>query len=379
MWRQEYLARRAVQSNDADTYRRSLLGQGAISVVNLRVEITNGSTSGTEFIFDTLDRVEITANGGDRILSLRGIELYKYLHFRHKRRPPGNRDQGASNVQYIEFQIPFGRFSGDPSFYLNSGNFGQLEISVEYSPTISVTTFATGTVTFDLSVLRWDGRALPATRGYYRTVEFDIRTTLASGTHTIDLPTGHDLVGVFVHAFESGIEDGVDVTDVLLHLDDERVRIIRSRWLELQELNELEMGIDVQEAGLGHWNDQDTFETKVGRMLSFSAEPVQNLTVGTTDYANLSVASVAGGLLTFDIQLLDEEAGTGAVADTTLRDYHWQAKGIGVGECVWVPISRWADLEDTLKPSDFRKATLELDEGGAGANVRTVPIQLVRP
>src|SRR5574341_473828 len=136
------------QASDAATRRIALPRRGLLSALEVRTSITGGATSSTERIFDALDRIQVVADGSNVIFDMEGMELYTWAHHFFGKEPPHIWDERPAAVQRLTLPIPFGRFYGDRELCLPLSSFRDIELRMQYSPTIAATGFATGTTQF---------------------------------------------------------------------------------------------------------------------------------------------------------------------------------------------------------------------------------------
>lgn len=373
-----YLLNREVQSSDSATRIVQLPRAGNLSAIGLRVEITNGATSGTERVWEAIDRVEVIANGSEVLFSLEGRELEKWMYVWSRRRAPQVLTQVGSAVQEIVAFIPFGRFIGDPELYLPLERFQTVELRVQYSPTISATTFATGTTTISAILYMWrQGAVGLRTRGYIRTTQFRSFTSAASGEDVTELPRRFPLLDILVFAREAGVADGTDITQVEVREDDGLVIPYTGRWLDIQAENHIQLDLDAEEAGIAVQSDNDTIDTRVSRIIEADVKLVQDLAAGA-DFTLVNIASITGDRLTLHMFLVEGSSTYAAtILQTTDQTVHWKARGIGIGNAVYVPLWDRENLETAYPAPSKSKVSLALTQGGDGADVRCSVRELV--
>lgn len=374
-----YLLDREVQSGDAATRRVELSRDALVSGLLVRIELTNGATSGTEELIDAIDRIEVV-DGSEVLFSLTGVELYKWNWVWSRRRPPYVRTMAAAGVQEIAFVIPFGRFLGDPRAYLPTANFQRPELTVEFSPTISATAFATGTFTITAIQYAWPANESPGpTEGWLRTRQIRDFTSAASGDEDVELDRSHPYMGALVYAREAAIADGVDITIIEVREDDGRVIPYRSRFLDAQMDNQILLDLDAVEHGIALLTDAETIDTLVSRILEASLHLVEDTAGADAAHPLARIATIAADRIAVSVVEVDE-AGTQAdsAVATALYTLHWHAKGIGIGNAVFVPLAAPGDIGNPYPAPDKGKVQLRLTQGGAGATVRVSTQELVR-
>ena len=374
-----YLLNREAQANDAATRTIELAKAGYVSGIMLRIEATNGATSGTEHLIDSIDRVEIIADGSDVLFSLEGVELYKWNWVWLKKRPAQRRTMRAAAVQELSLLIPFGRFLGDPDLYLDLSRYQRVELRIQYSPTIAATGFVTATFTISAIEYGWRAGAAPGgTRGFIRTRQIRSFTSLATGEDVQELDRRYPYLGALVYAREAAIEDGTDITNVEIREDDGRVIPYTARWLDAQMENEHMLGIVPVEEGIALRTDAGTIDTLVSRILTAAVHIEEDAATADAVTPQLTIASVTADRITVSILETDEDGTTAASAlATALYPIHWSAKGIGIGNAVWVPLALPGDIDNPYDAPSKSKVQLALTQAGAGAAVRVSTQELV--
>ena len=380
-WQRRYILKQHTLASDSATYTVDLPESNKLSALLLKLAWTNGTTNNQgRGLPAEIDKVEVIADGSFEIVSLTGWQLYKMAHFAFGRPPTQVRTQVGSAVQQVILPILFGRYIGDPEYYLDCSLFTSLELKITYSPTISATVgFATGTGVLDVVGHMYMGGAPGPQMGYLKTTQKYSFTSVASGDEEIELPRAHPYRSIMVRAFESGIADGVDVTELKLEVNDGEFTPYVGRWVDIQQENQESLKIVPVECGVAHLTDADTLETEVGTLVSIRMNTAAAF-AAATDWGDDRPASVAGSLVTIAGQLNEGSGTWGAVAlDTVDRAIHWEATGIGVGHCVLIPFDLGGDMNNCLPSRDYDRVKLILTQGGAGAAVEVVLQEVLTP
>jgi hypothetical protein len=374
------LLNREVQSSDDAIRTVELSRNSLVSALALRVEITNGATAGEEEIWDAIDRIEVRGDGSDILFSLTGPELHRWQWVWNRQRPNVFRTGRASAVQDGFFLIPFGRGLNDGSLYLPTSRWNRVEARIDYSPTISATTFATATVTLTLVEYSWaEGNAPGPTLGWLRTRQVRDFTSLASGDERIELDRAHPYMGLLVYAREAAIAEGVDITVVEVTENDGRIVPFTGNWLDWQEENALLLDIDGEEHKLFLVADNANMDMHVGRIVRASVVLEQDYTADAAGTGQIAIASVTADRLV--LASIDEDFTAAApisALNTGREAIHTMARGIGIGQAVFIPLARPGDVENPYPAPDKSKVELLLTQGGAGATVRVSTQELVR-
>ncbi len=366
------------QSSDSATRRVPLPRRGLLSGLTLRTRITNGATSGLEKIFTAIDRVEIVADGSNYLFSIQGAALYRLAHFIYKVEPPHRQDQQASVVQELTLPILFGRYFGDPDFALNLGKYRDVELRIQYSPTIAATEFVTGTTQFH--VVMWiddDDTVIGSARGFIRTTEARQFTTAASGVDLTELARRYPYYDIMVYCREATIDDGVDLTIAEVRVDDGQYIPATGRWDDWQAENEKVLGIDVRHNGIMLRGDTETFDTHTGRIW-WATSTVIFVQTDAAGIVTVDIGSIAGDRLTMSVSdTADAAASTHFTAAAADRPITWEAKGLGVGNAILIPFALHDNPDLALDAHDRGRLQLALTQGGAGGDTQVVTRELV--
>lgn len=377
-WSRRLLLDQEVQGNDLGTRRVQLPARGALSGIELRCGCTNGATRGTQRIFEAITRVEVVADGSNVLFSLEGTELYRWAHFKLRKEPPHIWTEVAGAVQYLTLPVLFGRYLGDPDFWLDLSQYRNVELRVTYAPTIAVTGFVT--TTFQIHAPYWidDSSAGPgARRGYLRTTQVKAFTSVAAGEDVTELSRLNKLYDLMVYARAPGVNDGVDITIAELRGDDKRIIPATGRWDDWQALAESGLGIDGMHNGVCSPLDTEVSLLHTGRIVDVRLAPVFVQSDANGIITN-TIAAVAGDQITHSSSdLADAAATTHFTAAAARRAIYFQSRGLGVGNAILIPFALRDDPGFALDAPSFSRLQIALTQGGAGAIVRVSTRELV--
>lgn len=127
-WQEREIYRQALVSDPASTVVIDLPRSNVLSGLVLNVQATNGATAGNQYPIDMVSRIEVIADGSKELFSMTGKEAFITTYALTGKIPPCNHSLAANAVQFSTFLIPFGRFLGDPEYYLDCGSFTSLEL-----------------------------------------------------------------------------------------------------------------------------------------------------------------------------------------------------------------------------------------------------------
>jgi hypothetical protein len=377
-WSRRALVDQEIQGNDAGTRRIQLPAKGALSGIELRCGCTNGATRGTQRIFEALTRVQVVANGSEVLFSLEGAELYRWGHFLLKREPPHIWTEVAGAVQYLTLPIKFGRYLGDPDFWLDLSQYRNVELQVQYAPTIAATGFVT--LTFQIHAPYWidDSPSGPgARRGWLRTTQVKAFTSLGAGEDITELSRLYKLYDLLVYARAPGVADGVDITIAELRANDKAFIPTTGRWDDWQALAESGLGVDGMHNGVCSPLDTEVSLLHTGRIVDIRLAPVFAQSDANGIITN-TIGAIAGDQITHSCSdLADAAATTHFTAAAARRATYFQSRGLGVGNAILIPFATQLSPENALDAPSFSRLQLALTQGGAGAVVRVSTRELV--
>lgn len=372
-----YLADRATQTSDAATFRQDLPRTGQVSAIEVGVRITNGATRGTEQIEDAIDRIEVLGNGSFPIISLTGRSAKALAALFLRKRPPRRRTEAASAVQEASFLLPFGFHIWDQGQYLDLSRWQQVQLAITYSPTVSATTFATGTTTFTVKLHHWSQDASPGGAGrYLRAREIFSFTTVAAGDQQILLPTEHPLLGLIVMWREAAIALETDITRLRVLDKIGGVELFNRRTEDAAYENSEELGLQSIEYGRALLGDTDTFDTDINFLDGLTLAPIF-VQSDANGIITVMPASFVGDRVTASVSdTADAAASTHFTAAAAARQVQWIAAGQGLPHAIYVPMHDWGRPESAYPAPQRDQSVLLLTQGGAGADVRVNALEL---
>jgi len=189
----DYYFKREDKVADSETVIVDLRGKGAISAISVEVEATNGGTSCVDHeIHDDVSLIEVV-DGGKVIASLSMVQWLAINAAYLKRLPHQLLSENANAKQEERIIIPFGRFIGDPNYFLDVGAFKNPELRINVGLTISATAgFATGSGKVTVIGKIMDERP-GEYKGFLRHREVRGFTSASSGDEKISIPTNYPI------------------------------------------------------------------------------------------------------------------------------------------------------------------------------------------
>jgi len=365
--------------SDAATQKVELPVSNVLSGLYVTLLWKNGATGGGgEDIIDAVDKIEVIRDGSEVLYSLTGIEAAKVGHFMSGKPIPHYRNDNGGVTQWATFPIYFGRYFRDPEYWLNCAAATSLDLKVTYSPTIDATKFATGQGVLEVDGWMYMEGAPGDYRGTLKTHRVKQFTTAASGDKSVELVAKYPLYRCYIYAFESGTAEGSPISKVSFELNNGERVIRKGRWVDLQRVNTVELGLKTALGGVALRADDDTIETRCGRINSIHLAVEEDL--GATDDRTLVYpASISGGKVTLSMVVV-EGSGTWAAGtlQTSAKPVHWYADGGIVGNTVCFPFDILLGMDNLLNTGEFDKVELILTQANADAEV-DVLVQEVLP
>ena len=353
------VARDRQSVGDSSTFELELKGFQSISAVDIIIRATNGSTNNqTNKIYTDVDTIEVV-DGSRVIYSLSGeqcraLNCYEMGHY-----PAVTFDEDADNVQQELFRVNFGRFVGDPLYWMDVSQFQNPTLRVTVSMTISATvSFVTDTTTITAIVHTWDERP-PGRRGTFLTKEYKSFTSAASGNDRGNLPRDFPYRMIVLRAFETLIEFHVDITQIKVTLDTDRLVPFDMRAEQLRDMNAELFGRFQIDQLLDRTNN-DTFDCLLCYPRSVALNSLESLDVYTVDVRTVEVYTLNG------MEFSTVGTPTHPTDDTNIQ---LSTLGYGPHFAFAIPFGDLQDPESWLDPSGFGSFEMVLAQGGAGAAV----------
>jgi hypothetical protein len=369
-----------VQSSDAATYRLKLPEVGSLHSILVRCSMTNGATAGRNVdIFDVVDDIRIVEGGRANLFQMHPTELEKWYETEFGKALDVVTTEAASGVQSAWFPIFFGRGMYDREYFLPVTPSKSRYLEIDYSPTITADGgFATGTFTLDVVyVISQQDEALPY-RGTLVTRRVKEITTVASGEDATILNNAFPMRAIGVYVYEANTEDNTDVATISLEANDRRVKLFTLDWPEFLSFNETLFGAHeiIHNFNL-LWQNADTIDVRLGRILSWSLSPVVASEIGTDTNLVATISALTGDRMTLSSSIVTETTTTTPeAADTTDRRYQLSVRGRGPSFFGIIPFLYQDSPDGYLKSNEYSNLTLFATQAGAGGTYSVITQEL---
>jgi len=332
-----------------------------ISAIDVVIQATNGATmnQGNPLRTD-VDRVELM-NGSDRLHSLSLVQgIIQHAH--EKGRYPAHMlNEGAAAVQQEGYRISFGRYLGDPEYWLDPTAFSNLQYRLTGDLTISATAgFATGTRYLTLIAHVMTDSPL-AHSGFFMTKEMNQWTTVASGDRRTDLPDDFPWRMLGFRAAETGTPFDTDITNLKLTQGKDSFVTFDLRAVSLRDIME-EIHGETEITQTVFRTDADTPSCGLAYPRTFSVDALNDLDIASVDARTVDQLT---------IQLLSLTAVPAIAKSGTDQNIVMNARGVmPYFGLVW-PFGDKDDADQWLRGDAIRSQELVATQGGAGAAAST--------
>jgi len=364
-YRDVYLMK-AESVNDSQTKTIDLDITDPITALIIIYQADNGSTSNQGVhIHDDVDKIEVI-DGSEVLFSLSGIQTQLLDFYGLGKMPMQILTEKGGATQYEMFIVPFGRWIGDPEYYLNPKAFVNPQLKLTHSFTISSTAgFATGTakVTVIAKIIE-EGAA--GTRGLLKATEIHSWTTAASGDEPVNLPVDYPYRLLIARAFESGTALDSSITNLKLSFDTDKYVPFNVSVSDLLKLNELWFGHAILSKELKRTND-DTVYSLLAEPRDWVVHSRQDLDFATADALSAGV---------FTLSVTKTTTSPSIAAETADVPLGMWVKGTGLYHSVAWPFGDLNKPDDWLNPVGYKSAKLSVTQGNAGAAASIVLQQL---
>jgi len=273
--------------------------------------------------------------------------------------PDHDYPETGGSYQRAQFRLLFGRYLGDPEYYLDPAKFRNPQLRCKNTLTISATagyTSGTGTVTILAHLLE---QGYKARRGTIRVREFKEFTSAASGEVKVEIDTKEVLRRLYVRSYESAVNFETDITKIRIE-DGAKDRVTDDiRMVDLFSILAERYGLAQDEKRLLAAND----DTRLCCIQTIREVAIQAYTTAR----NASIDAVSGEQVTIDLYDLATPT-----AETTARPLSLIAKGFAPWATVAWDFGVPEDPDSWWDARAFDKIYCILTQGGAGALVQVM-------
>lgn len=363
-WLKTVVAKQVVFGADSGTVSINLPKSNFIGSLMLRIENVNGSTSNrSETIESGITKIEVIGNGSKVLKSYSGLECRKLAQYLYSDLPPAEETQAGSATQWSLFPIMFGRFFGDEDYILPAKLFSTLQLKITWSFTDSTTvgwTTSESNAKYDITINEYVSADNAKSKKLLVETEINSFTSAASGNKDVELPLGNRYRRIMVRAYEAAIEDGTDITDYELRINNGAQVPMSNTWNQQQLEDALLYKARTTKKVQVDLKDNSTFATQVSRIKKWGAASVVDAHTGGID-------AVSGDTVT--LFLYDLATPT---AISTEEGVLVDVESDIVAHCIMLDFDKRNDGQQLLSTLGLQDLKLRLTQGGAGAAVAVV-------
>jgi len=361
-----------VHASDDATWRQELPNRGALHALILKIQMTNGATGGRGVnMLDVIDEIKIIGDGSEVLFQLYPSEHEKWYEALTKQELPMVEDQQAAAVQEIVLPIMFGRRLFDPNLWLPLGKFKDVTLEVEYSPNIAADGgFATGTFTTDILLLTTPEDSQLSYNGTLVKRRIRSFTSALSGEEEIELPGNSIIRAVGVYAYEAGIADGTDITDIDFEDKSSGKSYFAAGWDDFIHYNQQLFGCEINHHAVLLLANDEVWNSRIGEVLNYSVEEFDTPDPATDNWNIARVDAITGDELTFALANADITAASEILTDQT-ADVTLKVTVTGKSPSYFglIPFNHEDQPSAWLDTGGLGKPTVILTQGGAGASI----------
>lgn len=336
-----------------------------ITAIDLDFKNTNGATSNTaRTISQDITSIAVV-DGSHNVFSLPMYEAVAQDYFVSGRAPKHILTEGAAGVQRESVRIHFGRYFGDPDYYLQPNSYGNLQAKIVSAFTESATVGwadDAGAVTMRVHTIESGANAF---KGVYRTQSFYDITSVASGDLNIELPVDdpYALLTIIARLTTYGPEE--IITNAKMLCDNGGFTPFDTRTLDIMADNIRAMDpFEIQKTILRADDGSSLMPTY------YLNKPFP---IGTSDDHITTIEAVDADSVQIGFYDLTTP-GTPAL-QTTAANQVLVNSGFAPHGAMYIPFGNFYN-GDVLKANDYRDIKLKLTQGTASAQIRAILTQV---
>lgn len=342
---------------DAQTKEFDIAIKDPISALTVLYEATNGATSCVDKeLHDDVSKIEVV-DGSDVLFSLPMIEAQALNAFHGLGLGSQILTEAAAGVQKEIAHILFGRYLGDPDYYLLKSKFSNPQLRTTHALTISGTAgFATGTgkVTVIAHILE---EGAPPPKGFMMAKQISAFTAATSGDEPTKLPIDYPYRLLLVKALLSTYRADEVLSNLKLSIDSDKLIPFNMRTRHLAYLNARDFGLVTQLRRLLR-ADAATVETDVFDVKVALANALADLHLASVDALDAEQAT---------IQLIVVAVTPTIAKQTTITAIDLKVEGYQPHACLVYPFGRLNEPADWLDSKKYDEIKLLSSQAAAGA------------
>lgn len=300
-WELLKIARNTSLSSGSGSELINLPRANQIGMLFLTVRGTNGANQNSaddseqQTIQEALSRIEVFS-GGEVLKKYNGDDCRSIATYDTGRLPPETRSQINAAVQESVFPIRFNLDPQDTNVILPAPLMDTLSLEFDYTFTADADEgFASSGFYYDLYAWVYPPDGDMENKNILVTKTKDSYTTTGAGEKPFDLTidSRRMLRRVYVDCYVKAVAEGVNVTDIELQVDSDR--IVMGKWNAIQAINAYDCGLNWREHILTDaFTAHDVICTRVPTLHNHNYQSYDGTNRDDTEY----IASVTGDSLT---------------------------------------------------------------------------------
>lgn len=367
------------QTSDSTTFTKVLPSEGQATGIDIEMRATNGATSNVNnLLIENITKLELTGDGVDKILSLPGYALWKYLWAIQGKPSVGDYTEWASEVQNFTLKYPFGRYYGDTEYMLNLAKYKEVRLDIQYNlatkTAVGVTGFTTGSLTFKIDLMKTLPGVSMASKGVRRVVERKSLLTVASGELPWEFVQDYPYTAIIPYC--KNTDGGSETfTDIKLDLGGGKPILVDRTFLEIMQRNIVEMGIDPTFTGKYYAQHGDYIYTRARGIDNCAPHHVGMGVPGTNSMIICTPGTYGRDRARLVIAALDPVSSVPSAAGLCLINA--TTKHVRLGDIAYIPLSDYPHWTNPLMPADVKDALLLMTQSGAGGTAKVITEQIL--
>jgi len=322
-----------------------------------------------DHLIDWITSITIVGDDDKYVVNNTGRELAALAFRRLQKMPEAYINTLDNSINTFELPILFGRYIGDPEYYLNKQQFSKLELNIVNADSDTGNFFDAGTV--ELHELQLKG-APPASKGCFRSKEVKSWTP-ASATEAVteELPDKNPIETIMLSAVPTYTARTAALTSEMSTLIDKiklsyrggDVVVFEDDWEVLARRNAQQFGMPITRGHITWGAAADYVDSHLGYVVAAKGNVTTSAAAAATD----SVVNIGA------VQKL-------AVSQTVAADIAswWEAMGLAYMDAVFFPYDIPLDLSNLYQPMENKKGELKVTAGSVSGVLELSVVEVVQ-
>lgn len=322
-----------------------------------------------DHLIDWITSITIVGDDDKYIVNNTGRELAALARRRLKKELEAYINTLDDSINTFELPILFGRYIGDPDFYLSKNQFNKLEINIVNADSDTGNYFDAGTV--EIHELQLKGNP-PSPKGCFRSKQVKSWTPgSATEAVTEELPDKNPIECIMISAIPTATARITALTSEMTTLIDKikltyrggDIVIFDDDWEVLARRNAKQYGMSIVKGHITWGAAADKVDSHLGYVVAAKGN------VTTSGAAAATETAVAVGT----VQKL-------VVSQTVAADIAswWEAEGLAYMDAVFFPYDIPEDLSNLYQPTENKKGEIKVTAGSVSGVLELSVVEIVR-